>query len=47
MIKDILEEAMGLAEFFFGAELTHKAQAKKWVRLPEWTGVWGRKMGKK
>jgi ubiquinone/menaquinone biosynthesis C-methylase UbiE len=35
-----LEEAVELADFFFGNELAQKVRENNWVRLPEWTGVW-------
>lgn len=37
-----LEEAARYAEFFFGAELAEVVRTNNWVRLPEWTGVWGK-----
>ena len=37
-----LEEAEELAGFFFGEGLAQKVRANHWVRLPEWTGVWGK-----
>ena len=37
-----LEEAVSLSEFFFGEALAKKVQDNNWVRLPEWTGVWGK-----
>ena len=39
-----LAEAVELAGFFFGDELAEKVCANNWVQLPEWTGVWGRKV---
>jgi ubiquinone/menaquinone biosynthesis C-methylase UbiE len=38
-----LEEAAELAGFFFGEALAEKVVENNWVRLPEWTGVWGKK----
>ncbi len=38
-----LEEAVELAGFFFGEELAQKVQQSSWKRLPEWTGVWGKR----
>ena len=35
-----LDEAIELAGFFFGEQMTEKVQENNWVRLPEWTGVW-------
>ncbi len=40
-----LEEALELASFFFGEKLAMRIRANHWVRLPEWTGVWGRSAG--
>ncbi|MFC1997655.1 class I SAM-dependent methyltransferase [Chloroflexota bacterium] len=37
-----LDEAVELVGFFFGEELAQKVQENNWVRLPEWTGVWGK-----
>lgn len=37
-----LEEAAASVEFFFGTEFADKVRANNWVRLPEWTGVWGK-----
>lgn len=39
-----LEESVELAKFFFGEELGQKIQENHWVRLPEWTGVWGKRV---
>lgn len=39
-----VEEAISLTEFFFGAELAALIQQQGWARLPEWTGVWGKKV---
>ncbi|MBI3165497.1 MAG: class I SAM-dependent methyltransferase, partial [Chloroflexi bacterium] len=33
-------EAEELSRFFFGDELGNKLREKKWVVLPECTGVW-------
>jgi len=38
-----LDEAIELAGFFFGDQLASKVRENKWVRLPEWTGVWSKK----
>jgi len=35
-----LEEAIEYSAFFFGDELAKKVRKNDWVRLPEWTGVW-------
>ena len=37
-----LDEAVELVAFFFGEELAQKVQENNWVRVPEWTGVWGK-----
>lgn len=35
-----LEQAIQLTRFFFGEDLAIKVRLNKWVRLPEWTGIW-------
>ncbi len=35
-----LEEAAELTKFFFGKKLGREVEAKKWIILPECTGVW-------
>ena len=37
-----VEQAVTYTEFFFGSELAQSIRAHKWVRLPEWTGVWAK-----
>lgn len=37
-----IEQAVGFTEFFFGSELAQIIRDENWVRLPEWTGVWGK-----
>jgi ubiquinone/menaquinone biosynthesis C-methylase UbiE len=37
-----LEEAVELMGFFFGEEMAAKVEEKKWVRVPECTGIWWR-----
>ena len=37
-----IEQAVAYTEFFFGAELAQTIRKNNWVRLPEWTGVWGK-----
>jgi ubiquinone/menaquinone biosynthesis C-methylase UbiE len=37
-----LDEAVEIAAFFFGADLADKVRQNNWMRLPEWTGVWGK-----
>jgi len=39
-----LDEAVAYTEFFFGAELAAKIRDNGWVRLPEWTGIWGKQI---
>jgi ubiquinone/menaquinone biosynthesis C-methylase UbiE len=36
--------AVEYTEFFFGVELAKKIRRNGWSRLPEWTGVWGKRM---
>jgi SAM-dependent methyltransferase len=35
-----LDEAIELADFFFGPDLAATVRQNNWVILPEWTGVW-------
>jgi len=35
-----LDQAVHLSHFFFGEDLALKVRLNKWVRLPEWTGIW-------
>ncbi|NPV76035.1 MAG: class I SAM-dependent methyltransferase [Anaerolineae bacterium] len=37
-------QAIEYTEFFFGPELAEKIKEYQWSRLPEWTGVWGKKL---
>lgn len=39
-----VDAAVEHTEFFFGAELSEKIRRNGWSRLPEWTGVWSRRM---
>jgi ubiquinone/menaquinone biosynthesis C-methylase UbiE len=39
-----LQQAVDYTEFFFGAELAQMIRQNNWVRLPEWTGVWGKRV---
>jgi ubiquinone/menaquinone biosynthesis C-methylase UbiE len=39
---DDIEQAVAYTEFFFGADLARAIRENDWVRLPEWTGVWGK-----
>ncbi|NUM47274.1 MAG: class I SAM-dependent methyltransferase [Anaerolineales bacterium] len=38
------EEAIALTEFFFGPALSVAIRKNNWARLPEWTGVWGKRV---
>lgn len=37
-----LDQAIHYTKFFFGEELAKKVRMEKWVRLPEWTGIWSK-----
>lgn len=39
-----VDEAVARTEFFFGPELAEKIRANGWARLPEWTGLWWRRV---
>ncbi len=39
---DNLDQAFHYAQFFFGEELAAQISKEKWVRLPEWTGIWSK-----
>jgi ubiquinone/menaquinone biosynthesis C-methylase UbiE len=39
-----VDEAVARTEFFFGAELAARIREHGWARLPEWTGVWGKRI---
>ena len=39
-----LYEAVAPTEFFFGPELAAATRQKGWARLPEWTGVWSKRL---
>ncbi len=39
-----VEQAVEYTEFFFGPELAEKIKENQWSRLPEWTGVWGKRL---
>jgi ubiquinone/menaquinone biosynthesis C-methylase UbiE len=39
-----VEEAIAQTEFFFGPELSTAIRRNNWARLPEWTGVWGKRV---
>ncbi len=37
-------EAVARTEFFFGAALAERIKANGWARLPEWTGLWSKRL---
>lgn len=37
-----LAEAVALTGFFFGPEMAERVQTRRWIRVPEWTGIWWR-----
>jgi ubiquinone/menaquinone biosynthesis C-methylase UbiE len=39
-----IEEAVARTEFFFGPDLAATIRRQGWSRLPEWTGVWGKRV---
>lgn len=39
-----LNTAVEYIEFFFGAELAEIIRLNRWSRVPEWTGVWKKRM---
>ena len=39
-----VEDAVAHTEFFFGPQLSQAIRANHWARLPEWTGVWGKRV---
>jgi len=39
-----VEEAVAHTEFFFGPELAAKIREQGWARLPEWTGIWSKRV---
>ena len=41
---DDLGQAVRYARFFFGNELAKEVRTRGWVRLPEWTGIWSKKV---
>jgi ubiquinone/menaquinone biosynthesis C-methylase UbiE len=40
-----VEQAAEYTEFFFGPELAEDIRKNQWVRLPEWTGIWSKRIG--
>lgn len=41
---DSVDEAVAYTEFFFGVELSTKIRQNGWSRLPEWTGIWSKRL---
>jgi len=39
-----VDEAVAKTEFFFGPELADLIRINGWARLPEWTGVWSKRL---
>jgi ubiquinone/menaquinone biosynthesis C-methylase UbiE len=39
-----VEEAVARTEFFFGPEMAAKIELNAWNRLPEWTGLWSKRV---
>lgn len=39
-----VDDAVKLTEFFFGHELSVLIRENQWARLPEWTGIWYKKL---
>ncbi len=39
------EEAARACGFFFGEELVERIRRESWDRVPEWTGIWWRRVG--
>ena len=39
-----VEEAVARTEFFFGPELAARIREQGWARLPEWTGLWSKRI---
>jgi ubiquinone/menaquinone biosynthesis C-methylase UbiE len=39
-----VEAAASQTEFFFGPELAQRIRENGWARLPEWTGVWSKRL---
>lgn len=42
---DDLDQAIQHTAFFFGNELANQVRQENWVRLPEWTGIWSKRIG--
>jgi hypothetical protein len=41
-----LEEAKALMGFFFGEEMAKRVEAQSWIRVPECTGIWWKRVGR-
>ncbi len=39
-----VEDAIAKTEFFFGESMASAIRTHGWARVPEWTGVWGKKI---
>ncbi len=39
-----VDDAVANTEFFFGAEMAEAIRRNGWARLPEWTGVWSKRV---
>lgn len=39
-----VDEAVEYSAFFFGEEMAAAVRKNAWARLPEWTGVWGKRV---
>lgn len=39
-----VERAAELCDFFFGAEMAKRVRARGWSRVPEWTGIWSKRV---
>lgn len=39
-----VEEAVEAMRFFFGDALVQEIQRRRWSRVPEWTGIWHRRL---
>ena len=39
-----VDQAVAYTEFFFGEQLASDIRRNNWSRLPEWTGVWSKKI---
>jgi ubiquinone/menaquinone biosynthesis C-methylase UbiE len=39
-----VQEAINHTEFFFGPDLSQAIRKNQWARLPEWTGVWAKRV---